>query len=220
MLNDCLASGGTVGNRATLTPMTATRRIGKESSKTRALLLDATEQLLLEEGYASVSSRRVAAGADVKPALVHYYFPTMDDLFVALFRRGAERNIERYTRAAESERPLRAFWQLSKDQRGALLLMEFATLSRHRPAVRAEIAAYAERFRALELRIVRNALAERGIDESVISAEAVVVLMTGLATTLTLERELGLSVGHQQSLELMEHLLDEYEPAPGPSPAS
>lgn len=193
--------------------MASTRRIGKESSKTRALLLDATETLMLEEGYAAVSSRRVAATADVKPALVHYYFPTMDDLFVALFRRGAERNMERYARAAESDRPLRAIWRISKDQRGALWLMEFTALSRHRTAVRAEIAAFGRQFRKLELTVVRQVLARHAIDESVVSAEAVVLLLTGLSTTLTLERELGLSTGHKQALALVEQLLDEYEPA-------
>src|SRR5262245_2244866 len=156
--------------------MATTRRIGKESSKTRALLLDATEKLMLEEGYAAVSSRRVAAAAEVKPALVHYYFPTMDDLFVALLRRSAERNLERYTDAAGSDRPLRAIWRLSKDQRGAVFLMEFAALSRHRAAVRSELATYGRRHRQLQLRTVRRVLEERGIDESVMSAEAIVVL--------------------------------------------
>lgn len=195
--------------------MASTRRIGKESSKTRALLLDATEKLMLEEGYAAVSSRRVATAANVKAALVHYYFPTMDDLFVALFRRGAERNMERLTQAAESEQPLRSLWQLSKEQRGAVLLMEFAALSRHRTAVRAEIAAYGRRFRQLQHRAIRRVLDDHEIDASIVTAEAVAVLMTGLSTTLTLEREIGLSTGHKQALALMEHLLRRYEPAPG-----
>ena len=195
--------------------MASTRRIGKESSKTRALLLDATEKLMLDEGYAAVSSRRVAAAAGVKPALVHYYFPTMDDLFVALFRRGAERRMERLTQAAESDRPLRSLWQLSREQRGAVLLTEFAALSRHRTAVRAEIAAYGRRFRQLQQRAIRRALDDNDIDRSIVTAEAVAVLITALSTTLTLEREIGLSMGHQQALALMEHLLQRYEPEAG-----
>ena len=62
--------------------MTATRRIGAEDSSTRAALLDAAQQLMLDEGYAAVTSRRVAAQAGLKPQLVHYYFRTMDDLFL------------------------------------------------------------------------------------------------------------------------------------------
>ena len=72
------------------TRLTTPRRIGTETSKTRAALLDAAEKLMLEEGYAAVTSRHVAAKAGLKPQLVHYYFRTMEDLFLALFRRRAE----------------------------------------------------------------------------------------------------------------------------------
>ena len=71
--------------------MVATRRFGAETSKTHAALLDAAEALMLAEGYAAVSSRRAAAAAGLKPALVHYYFATMDDLFLALYRRRVSR---------------------------------------------------------------------------------------------------------------------------------
>ena len=67
-------------------------------------LLDAAEALLLEEGYAAVTSRRVAERAGVNPALLYYYFESMDGLFVALFRRGAQspRSIASQNRAAIS----------------------------------------------------------------------------------------------------------------------
>jgi len=42
---------------------------------TRDLLIEATGALMVEEGYAAATSRRVAARAGVKPALVHYHFP-------------------------------------------------------------------------------------------------------------------------------------------------
>jgi AcrR family transcriptional regulator len=193
--------------------MASTRRIGTESSKTRALLLDATERLMLDEGYGGVSSRRVAAVAGVKPALVHYYFPTMDDLFLAVFKRGAERNLARFTRAAQSDRPLRALWKANKDPRGSVLVMEFSALSRHRKVVRAAIAEYAERFRQLQLDAVRRVLDEHGIEAPGVTAEAIVLLMTGLAVSLVLEREIGLSTGHREANDLVEELLEQYEPA-------
>ena len=39
------------------------RRLGTESSKTRQALLEAAEQVMREEGYAAVTSRRVAERA-------------------------------------------------------------------------------------------------------------------------------------------------------------
>ncbi|HSA39912.1 MAG TPA: TetR family transcriptional regulator, partial [Mycobacterium sp.] len=52
----------------------------------RDRLLEATARIIREEGYAAATSRRVAAEAGVKQALVYYYFPTMDDLFVEVLR--------------------------------------------------------------------------------------------------------------------------------------
>src|ERR1700733_13496668 len=86
------------------------RRIGAADSKTRAQLVDAAEQLLIEEGYAAVTSRRVGARAGLKPQLVHYYFRTMDDLFVEVFRRRAEENMSRVERAVGADASLRARW--------------------------------------------------------------------------------------------------------------
>jgi AcrR family transcriptional regulator len=194
--------------------MASTRRIGTESSKTRALLIDATERLMLDEGYAGVSSRRVAAAAGVKPALVHYYFPTMDDLFLAVFKKGAEHNLERYRRAIESERPLRALLRVSSDPRGTVLVMEFSALSRHRKAVRAAIGEYAERFRQMQIDVVRRVFDERGIDIPGVTPEAVVVMLTGAAIALVLEDELGVTTGHAEVTRLLDQLLDEYEPLP------
>ena len=74
--------------------MTSARRIGAPDAKNRGVLLDAAEQLMLEEGYAAVTSRRVAEKAALKPQLVHYYFRTMDELFLAAFRRRAEEGLE------------------------------------------------------------------------------------------------------------------------------
>jgi TetR/AcrR family transcriptional regulator len=62
-------------------------KVDLEDSKTR--LIEAAERLMREEGYAAVTSRRVASKAGLKPQLVHYYFRTMDDLFLAILEQGA-----------------------------------------------------------------------------------------------------------------------------------
>src|ERR1700692_1950603 len=96
--------------------MTSARRIGAPDAQHRSVLLDAAEQLMLEEGYAAVTSRRVAEKAALKPQLVHYYFRTMDDLFLAAFRRRAEDGLERQAQALTSGPPLRALWAFGNDQ--------------------------------------------------------------------------------------------------------
>src|SRR5271163_3490950 len=119
------AGTGPAASRGDMSSQTGTaRRLGAETSKSRAALLDAAERLMLQEGYAAVTSRRVAASAGLKPQLVHYYFRTMDDLFLALFRRRAEQGLERQVQALASRKPLWALWDLSRDPRGTALTME------------------------------------------------------------------------------------------------
>ena len=163
---------------------------------------------MLEEGYAAVTSRHVAAAAGLKPQLVHYYFRTMDDLFLALFRRLAEQGLERQVRAFESEQPLWAVWDLSRDAGGNALTMEFTALANHRKEIRAEIAASAERYRS-ELRTGIEAVFERyGVSAEQVPPLVCSVLVTSLARVLVIEREtLGMSSGHEETVAFVEDLL-------------
>jgi AcrR family transcriptional regulator len=197
--------------------MMTKRRIGAEDSTTRAALLDAAAQLMLEEGYAAVTSRRVAAKAGLKPQLVHYYFRTMDDLFLAILQRGAEKNLERQERALASSQPLRSLWAFSIT--GTALIAEFAALANHRKAIRAEIAAYAERFRRLQVEALSGVLEGYGVDAKEFPAAAVIVLINAISRILAMERALGMTAGHAETLALVERYLTRFEgdpPAEGP----
>ena len=199
--------------------MASTRRIGSQDSSTRTALLDAALQLMLDEGYAAVTSRRVAAEAGLKPQLVHYYFRTMDDLFLALVRRGAEQNLERQTRALASAQPLRALWEFSSDPRGTTLTVEFAALANHRKAIRAELAAYAEQFRRLQSEVLGSVLAGYGIDPDTFPPEVVLVLMTSISQVLAMEEALGMTVGHDGMRALVERCLTDHEGGSSGDPA-
>ena len=99
-------------------------------------LLDATERLMLSDGYAAVTSRRVAAEAGVNPGLVYYYFGPMDNLFIEVFRRSAARMLDRQAEALASEQPLWALWDLIRDQTNTGLNLEFLALGNHRKPFR------------------------------------------------------------------------------------
>jgi AcrR family transcriptional regulator len=192
--------------------VSASRRIGTETSKTRAALLEATERLMLEEGYAAVTSRRVAAAAELKPQLVHYYFRTMDDLFLALFRGRAEQGLERQARALASAQPLWALWEFSRDPRGTALTMEFIALANHRKEIRAEIAKSAERFRAEQLKGFQNVLQRYGIDPDECPPIVCTVLMSSISRFLVIEHEtLGMSSGHAETVAFVERFIRQLE---------
>jgi AcrR family transcriptional regulator len=192
--------------------MASTRRIGSEDSATRAALLDAAQRLMLEGGYAAVTSRRVAAEAGLKPQLVHYYFRTMDDLFLALFRRGAEFNLERQAEALASPTPLRALWDFSRNPAGTALTLEFAALANHRKAIRAELADFAERFRGRQAEALAGAFERAGIDADEVPHVVVLVMMAALTQVLAMEDGLGVSTGHPETLAVVDRWLDRLEP--------
>ncbi len=196
-----------------MTP-TSTRRIGAEDSKTRAQLLDAAELLLLEEGYAAVTSRRVAARAGLKPQLVHYYFRTMDDLFLEVFRRRAEENVVRIERTIAADGSLRALWQLNDDPGAARFNIEFVALANHRKAIRTEIARYAERFRAAQLEAVTAALRTLGVAEDDLPPIVALLMITGLSQVLALEDALGVTAGHDTTRAFVERTIARVDRGP------
>ncbi len=58
-------------------------------------ILDAATALLAEEGYANLSTRKVAARAGMRPGNLQYYFPAKRDMVHALLERYLDRSLER-----------------------------------------------------------------------------------------------------------------------------
>ncbi|SEG81467.1 DNA-binding transcriptional regulator, AcrR family [Thermomonospora echinospora] len=191
--------------------MATRRRIGAPDAKNRAVLLDAAERLMLEEGYAAVSSRRVARQAGLKPQLVHYYFRTMDELFLEVFRRRAEEGLREQARALAGDRPLRALWEFATQPEATGLTMEFAALANHRKSVRDEIARYAERFRAQEIQALTGVLERAGISADDCPPAAVAIFLTSLSRVVVMEKALGMSAGHDEAFAFVERRIHEIE---------
>jgi TetR/AcrR family transcriptional regulator len=190
------------------------RRLGAPDAKNRTVLIDAAEQLMLEEGYAAVTARRVAARAGLKHQLVHYYFRAMDDLFLAVFRRRAEQGLERQDQALASGQPLRALWQHSTDTRDTTLVMEFMGLANTREAIRSEIARYAERSRVAQVEALARLFAEGRLTSDACSPEVLTVLLTSVSRVMILEQALGMTVGHAETIAFVEQWLRRLEGKP------
>jgi AcrR family transcriptional regulator len=194
--------------------MTSARRIGAPDAKNRGVLLDAAEQLMLEEGYAAVTSRRVAEKAALKPQLVHYYFRTMDDLFLAAFRRRAEEGLEAQAQVLQARQPMWALWRFSTDPAATAITMEFIALANHRKALKAEIAYYAERFREEQQKALSTVLGRYGPAAAQVPPLVWSVLMTSVSRVLVIEQALGMSAGHAETVEFVERYLHRLEGDP------
>jgi AcrR family transcriptional regulator len=191
--------------------MTASERPKARDSTTRDMLVDATIQIMVDEGYAAATSRRVAAKAGVKPALVHYYFPTMDELYLAVFRRGAAAYLDHQQKALASDRPLHAFWDTLTAPKDTRLLLEFMGLANHRKEIRAEISAWSERWREMQITALNFIVREHGIDTDDFPPAGLAVVIAAIGRTLILEEGLGTSGGHQEAVALVGRFLDRYE---------
>lgn len=194
--------------------MTSARRIGAPDAKNRGVLLDAAEQLMLEEGYAAVTSRRVAEKAGLKPQLVHYYFRTMDDLFLEAFRRRGEEGLELHAQALTSPQPLWALWRFSLDPAATAVTMEYVALANHRKALKAEIAYYAQRFREEQAKAVSSVMERYGMDAAEVPPLVWSVLITSVSRVLVMEQALGMSAGHAETAEFVERYLQRLEGEP------
>ena len=183
----------------------------RRTEKLQAILA-ATEQLMLEQGYGSVTYRSVAARAEVAAGLVQYYFPTLDELFVAVLRGGTDRVIEGLEAASRSEHPLRALWEYANNRTGTALLMEFMALANHRPVVGDVIGEGGERVRRAVVDAVSGRWPAYGLDEDELPPPALVFLLGAIPRMVHLEEGLGTFTGHAEAVALVERFLNRVEP--------
>lgn len=194
--------------------MASARRMGPKDSDTRRLMLDSAEDILRDEGYAALTSRRVAERVGLKQRLVYYYFETMDDLVAESFRRLATREIARLGAALDSPQPLHELWSVSINTNDARLVSEFMALANRNPALRDEVIAFIQRSRELQVQAVSRAFTDRGFELPKLPPVAITLLATSVALACTREAALGVSMGHAEIDELVSWCLARAEPAP------
>ncbi|HSA48906.1 MAG TPA: helix-turn-helix domain-containing protein [Yinghuangia sp.] len=187
--------------------MAEPRRRRAATAEKLARLLDATEEIILHEGYAAVSSRNVAARVGINAPLVHYYFPTIDDLFVAVLRRRAEQMLERMSAALTSAEPLSAWWELASDPRGSSLLAEMIAAANHRPALREEVGKVAHDLRSMQIEALHGILGDYGLDADEFPPALIAATMQGLAYAVVMEEVAGFDTAHEEARAAMTRLV-------------
>jgi AcrR family transcriptional regulator len=190
----------------------AHRRVGSPTSKTRALIVQSTERLMLEQGYASITYRRVAARAGVTAGLVQYYFPTLDDLFIAVLRTGTDRIVDELDRASQSDQPLHAIWDYASNPTGAALLVELMAAANHRKKISAEIGRGGERVRRAQLLALSEHDAHHRIADADLPSAALLFMLIAIGRMARLEETFGTRTGHDEAITLVKRFLDTVEP--------
>lgn len=178
--------------------MTKPKRIRRDPETTRGLILDTTERLMVDEGYAAVTSRRVAQELGINGATVHYYYPTTDDLFVALHARMTERQVAEFEQVLAAEDPIGALWDFQSGWAQSALGVEFLALANHRKSLRDVIAMTTDNARDAQTQALARIASQTSIDPKILPPIALTTMLTAIARTLANEERVGITRGHDE----------------------
>jgi AcrR family transcriptional regulator len=180
---------------------------GASESRREAVdaLLDAAERLLIQQGYAAITTRKLAEEAGVNHGLVHYYFGSMEELMVQVLERFTARLIERQRSMYASDRPFlekwRAAWSYQEEDLSSgysKIWLELQALAWNRPELRARIQQVNEEWRRVLTDAFAPALSGYGFEA--LSLDAAVALVMTMAQGYALERLSDVHEGHDALL--------------------
>ncbi len=184
--------------------------------ETEQAFLDAAERLLVEVGYAGITTRRVAEEAGANPGLVHYYFGTMEELFVQVLERFTDRLIARQRAMYASPLPFVAKWReamryLDADRPYQKIWWELQAMAWNRREFRVRIARVLDAWHDAMHGAVAEAVARYNLDSPAFPPEAWVKLIVTVNEGLILERLSGIDRGHDELLGAIDRWLGALE---------
>jgi AcrR family transcriptional regulator len=190
-------------------------QISTQRSATAEAFLDAAERLLVEVGYAGISTRRLAAEAGANQGLVHYYFGSIDELFVQVLERFTDRLVERQREMYATDAPFiekwRAAWRFQEADLEAgysKIWMELQAMSWNNPALRPRVARVNAEWRGVLREAFERAAVEFDVDEHEFPIESLLALMMTFGQGYALERLEGIEEGHRELLDWIERRLE------------
>jgi TetR/AcrR family transcriptional regulator len=181
-----------------LTAKTTARSAAEET------LLDAAERLLVSDGHAAITTRRLAQEAGLNHGLVHYYFGSTENLLVRTLERFTERLIARQRELYASEEPFAAKWRtamgylVSEDAAYEKIWLELQALAWNDEGFRARLARVNEEWRSVLTEALEEPHRELGAE---LPLEALVSLVMTFNLGIMVERLGGVETGHAALLE-------------------
>jgi AcrR family transcriptional regulator len=180
--------------------------------KTRNAILDATEAIMREEGYAAVSSRKIAEKAGLKSQLVHYHFGNMDELFLALYRRSEDLFFAHMLKILSSPDPMKKLWDLITTTEETTLVLEFTAIATHRKAFQEELVRSANRARSLENSVMAKAFGNKKLHTLKVTPNIMSFIIQSVSRAIVMERGVGITSGHDEMLAFIDALLKNWKP--------
>ena len=184
--------------------------------ETQQRFLDAAERLLVEVGYAGITARKLAEEAGANLGLVHYYFGSMEELFVQVLERFTNQLIERQRAMYASPAPYIEKWRtamkyLDDDRPYQKIWWELQAMSWNQPELRARVARVQKAWRDAMRSAVAEALSRYDLDDGDLSTEAWITLIVTVNEGIILERLAGIQRGHEELLAGIDRWLESKE---------
>jgi TetR/AcrR family transcriptional regulator len=180
-------------------PVAKTARSAAEDA-----LLDAAERLLVDVGYAGITTRKLAEEAGVNHGLVHYYFGSIENLLVRTLERFTERLIARQRALYAEDVPFVEKWRtamrylVSDDVAYEKVWYELQALAWNRPELRERVDHVNDAWREVLTEALAEPRERYGIE---MPLEALVSLVITFNEGIILERLSGVETGHRELLE-------------------
>ena len=196
--------------------------ISTARSANEEAFLDAAERLLVSTGHASISVRRLAEEAGANHGLVHYYFGSMEELFLRVLERFTLRLIERQRAMYSTDAPFIDKWRaamryLDEDLQAGYpkVWFELQAMAWNHPEMRDRVARVNDEWREVLTEAFTKAAKDYGLDRRSFPVAAMVSLVMTFNVGMMLERMEGVTTGHDELLGGIEKWLQELERAKG-----
>jgi AcrR family transcriptional regulator len=177
----------------------------------RSALLDAAERLLVEEGHAGITTRKLAAEARVNHGLVHYYFGSVEELLFQAMERYTDRLLDRQRALYAADIPFIEKWRqamrfIDEDLAAGYpkIWAELHAVAWNRPSFQRRIAQVHLQWREIFADALARAEDELDFAGTPFSQRGFVALVATFNAGLLLERLVGLDRGHRELLEAMD----------------
>jgi len=192
------------------------RAASRDEGGPKERLLEAAERILQSQGYAAITTRRLAREADLNQALVHYHFGSIDHVMMRLLERVGERS-DTVIEAAFAE-PGNAMEQMRDhlstvydvNVRSGLakVWFELIAMGANDPAMRPVIHTRFDQVLDQYSAHVRPIFDEANVsdDEQV---EGISALIQAMSYGILLQKVVGYDRGHRAMLRIVDQLLDQ-----------
>ena len=193
----------------------AVAKVSTARSSAEGALLDASERLLVDLGYAGITTRRLAEEAGVNHGLVHYYFGSIEHVLVRTLERFTKRLIERQRAMyAAPDVPFIEKWRtamrylVAEDVAYEKVWWELQALSWNRPDLRERVGQVNDEWRGVLTEAFAEPHERYGID---MPLDALVSLVMTVNEGIILERLSGIETGHRELLDWIDGWMEAKE---------